>query len=116
MARIAARVLVGFGLWFVVLPIMTLTMGVPAALRIVTVESKGGLLLFAGWAGGSWAGLLGDFGGPLGMPAPVFWSGSAVFGGWFAVRFVMLGRAAWGHALTVSRLMNRYGMPPSEIV
>ena len=115
MAKIVARVLVGFGLWFVVLPVMTFTLGVPASLRIVTAESKGALLLFVGWSAASWAGLLGDFGGPLGMPATVFWAGSALFGGWFSVRFVMLGRAAWGHALRVSRLMNRYGMPPSEI-
>lgn len=116
MATVIARIVVGFGLWFVVLPVMTFVLGVPSTLKVVTAESRGGLLMFAGWLGASWAGWLPQSEGPAGMPLVAFWIGTVVFGLWLSVRFVQLSKSAWGAAIRMHRLMGKFGMPPQEII
>ncbi|HEY7823929.1 MAG TPA: hypothetical protein VIG24_13890, partial [Acidimicrobiia bacterium] len=41
-----ARVLVGFGLWVLALPALTLLLGVPSAAKIVVVQSKGWAVVY----------------------------------------------------------------------
>ena len=115
MSRLAGK-LVWFAVWFVVLPAMTVLLGVPAAAYLVAKQSKGGLPAFVGWAVAGWAGWVPTFGGPFGMPTPVFWGGVVLFGLWFAAGFVVLGRSAWSTAIRNERLMRVHGMPSSEII
>ena len=115
MSRLAGK-LVWFAVWFVVLPAMTVLLGVPAAAYLVAKQSKGGLPAFAGWAVAGSAGWVPTFAGPFGMPTPVFWAGVTLFGLWFAAGFVVLGRSAWSTAIRNERLMRVHGMPSSEII
>lgn len=114
-ASLAGRA-IWFAVWFVVLPAMTVLLGVPAAAYLVAKQSKGALPAFVGWAVAGWAGLVPTFGGPFGMPTPVFWAGVIVFGFWFAAGFVILGGSAWSTAIRNERLMRVHGMPSSEII
>jgi hypothetical protein len=110
------RWFVGLIVYGIIFPVLTVVLGVPAALYLVAKRSKGGLLAFAGWVGASSVGWLPQFAGPFGMPTGAFWPAAVLFGVWFGWAFWVLGRAAWGKALRLHRLVRDYGMPPSEIL
>jgi hypothetical protein len=109
-------VALGLTMLFVVLPALTLIVGVPATLYLVAKRSRGGLVAFAGWIGAVQVGWVPAFDGPFGIPATVFWVLTGLFGGWFVWGFWTLSRAAWSKALLTNRLMRDFGMPASEIV
>jgi hypothetical protein len=95
---------------------MTFLLGVPAAAKIVVVQSKGWaavyLLTVVWWQS------------PFGTPVDeawvvldtIVWLGAGAFGVWFTVVFVMLGKSAWAKALEVHKLISKFGVPTSEIL
>ena len=95
--------------------LVMVVVGLPVALAMLVVQSRGALLALLGWFGAVEFGFVGGFGGPLGLPWLVWWPLAGVFGWMFGRNVWVLWRGGWRRGWHVWRQV-RLGVPDREML
>ena len=94
------------GVWTLsVMTVLTFTLGAPTAARFVWQKLWAGFAAVVAIWLGIRVGLLGDYGGPFGLPEGLLWLVGGLAGGMWLVVFVLISWRAWTNTLKVWREM-----------
>lgn len=86
--------------------VLTFVLGVPTAVRFVVQKLWAALAVLPVMALGVRVGLLGDYGGPFGLPVGLLWAVGVISGSLFLLAFVVITKNSWANALSVWRELS----------
>ena len=90
----------------VTMVVLTFVLGVPTAVRFVVQKLWAMLTVLPVMTLGVWVGLLGDYGGPLGLPVGLLWAVGTIAGSLFVLAFVVITKNSWAHAMKMWRELS----------